>query len=147
MNIESFRDLASKYRSERPGLFALASPDRPASLEQIEQVEQLLGLSLPNSYRAFLQEYGGGEFGYLTLFSADPDSEWYLPKKTNEAKTYLPESLLPIADDFAGGFYAFVRRGAAVDEHVYYWNPDGGETPTEFRSVLDFIGRYAFEPA
>jgi hypothetical protein len=145
--MESFRELERKRRRESPNLFKLASPDNPASLEQLQLVERALGASLPNDLRMFLHEYGGGECGYLTLFSADPTSEWYLPRKMEEAKKYLPDGLLPISDDFCGGYYVLVVRNGNAEEPVCYWNADGGTTSTEFKSLLDFIGRFAFESA
>jgi hypothetical protein len=61
----------------------------------------------PSSYRAFLREFGGGEFGFIVTFSADPHSEWHLPNKQKETSKYLPEGFLAFSDDFAGGTYVF----------------------------------------
>jgi hypothetical protein len=132
---------------KKPRLFQFAEPDRPASLKEIRNVERSVGTTLAKSYRQFLQEFGGGCFGLLTVFSADPTSEWYLPNRVRATRELLPKELLTISDDFAGGFYALKVQDGKAQERVYYWNMDGGATPTEFNLVIDFIARYAYEPA
>ena len=81
------------------------------------------------------------------VFSASPTSEWYLPTRQRRASAYLPPGRLAFSDDFAGGYYVFRVVDGQAQERVWYWNDDGGETPTEFADVLEFIARYAYEPA
>jgi hypothetical protein len=145
MTIDEFRALDATYRKAKPKLFELATPDKPVSLQQIERVERAAGVVFPQSYRSFLHEFGGGAFGLLTVYSADPEGDWFLPMKLSEARTYLPNYLLPIADDFAGGYYVLQATDGVAAEPVYYWNTDGGTVATEFDTVLDFIARYAYE--
>lgn len=147
LTFEEIRRLDAHYRREKPNLFRLATPDQPATEGQLAEVERVLGVQLPQSYRAFLQEFGGGVYGLGTFFSADLNSEWYLPLKQGEASRYLPEGLLAFSDDFAGGYYVFKVLNGLAQEAVYYWNQDGGESPTEFKSVVEFVVRYAYEPA
>jgi len=147
MTIEELRKLDSLYRQEKPNLFRLSTPDQPASEDQITELETSVGVRLPQEYRSFLREFGGGSYGLATIFSAEPESEWYLPRKQAEANRYLPEGLLAFSDDFAGGNYVLkVLNGQAL-KPVFYWNQDGGEAPTEFDDVIEFIARYAYEPA
>jgi hypothetical protein len=147
MTIEELRKLDSLYRQEKPNLFRLSTPDQPASEAQITELECSVGVRLPQGYRSFLREFGGGSYGLAIIFSADPESEWYLPRKQAEASGYLPEGLLAFSDDFAGGNYVLkVLNGQAL-KPVFYWNQDGGEAPTEFDDVIEFIARYAYEPA
>lgn len=147
MNMDAFKRLDERYRSERPELFRLSASDKPATRDQLHYVEQAIGVKLPQSYRSFLEEFGGGCFGLLTIFSADPEGEWYLPTKLAEARTFVPQTALPFSDDFAGGYYVLTQEDGVALEPVFYWNADGGTTRTEFESVLDFIARYAYEPA
>ena len=147
MNIEDVKQIDKRYRSEKPGLFEIEDPDSQASDEQLEDVERSLGIRLPPSYRAFLRQFGGGTYGFIVIFSADPQSEWYLPNKQMKASRYLPKNLLAFSDDFAGGNYAFKVIDGEAQEAVFYWNTDGGESPTKFQDILEFIARYAYEPA
>ena len=101
MNIEALKQIDKRYRIEKPRLFEIDYPDGQASDEQLEDVERSLGVRLPPSYRTFLREFGGGTYGFIVIFSADPQSEWYLPNKQMKASRYLPKDLLAFSDDFA----------------------------------------------
>lgn len=149
MTIDEFKEIDRGARLSRPKLFstAIASPEPKATDEVLERLQKTIGLTLPLGYRSFLKEFGGGEFGLTTVFSANPSSEWYLAKRYDEAKGYLPASMLPFSDDSAGGLYLLeIEDGLAV-EPVFYFNQDGGLFRTEFATVLDFIARYAYEAA
>jgi hypothetical protein len=147
MTAEEFRNIDARYRTEKPKLFRLASSDPRASEEQLDEIEARMGVKLPVSYRTFLKEFGGGEFGLTDVFSANPESEWYLPARNADAASYLPEGLLPFSDDFAGGLYVFEIKGGLAEERVFYWNQDGGLVPTDFCDVFEFVAKHAYEPA
>jgi hypothetical protein len=144
MRIDEFRQLELQYRVKMPKLLLMSTPDKPASVEQIHSVEEMLGVSLPHSYRDFLREYGGGDYFSLTVFSADPSSDFYLPLQAARASSYLPNDLLPISDDYCGGNYVLTVKDAIASERVSYWNTDGGLVVTEFETVLDFVAQKAF---
>lgn len=142
-----FKEIDAAMRAERPKVFQLTQPDTTATEASLTEVEEKLRLQLPMDYREFLKVYGGGDFGFINIFSADPMSEWYLPERQNAASAFLPESLLAFSDDFSGGYYVLqIREGLAADQ-VFYWNQDGGLMLTEFGNVLAFIARYAYRPA
>lgn len=147
MNLDEFTRLHDRYKEEQPRLFSTLMPDRPATPEQLDLVEGALRLKLPKRYREFLALFGGGYCGFVTVFSADPASDFYLPRKVREAAQYLPDELLPFSDDSAGGYYAFRVSNGQPRDRVSYWNYDGGIVETEFNDMLDFIARYAYEPA
>jgi len=148
MTIEDFRKIDNQGRESDPDLFSLSESDQCASPEDLRLVEKLIGIQLPDQYRDFLQEFGGGTYGLATVFSAVPESEWYLPDKVSESQGYLPCGLIPFSDDFAGGNYVLKPQNESqLGSHVYYWNQDGGLVETEFCDVLEFIARYAYEAA
>lgn len=147
MNTTEFTNLDRRCRTEDSSLFELSSPSTPAEDSDIISLEANLGVCLPSEYSWFLRNYGGGEFGLLTVFSASPDSEWYLGSKVEEASKFIPEGFLPISDDFAGGYYGFLISDSVALSKIHYWNSDGGLVETEFDTVLDFIARFAYEPA
>lgn len=147
MTLDEFTQIHCRYKEEKPKLFSVVRPDRPATPEQLELVEGKLGMRLPDRYRDFLAVFGGGSFGFVSIFSADPGGDSYLPHKVKDAAQYLPCALLPFSDDFAGGYYVFRISNGQPCERVSYWNCDGGIVDTEFGDVLDFIARYAYEPA
>ena len=127
-----------------PKLFRLNSPDHCASEEEISEVERMLSVTLPCSYREFLKEFGGGDFGSEVVFSADPNSEWYLPAKCLEAEAYLPEGFLAFSDDFAGGHYVLKVEGGRAQEPIFYWNQDGGLSVTKYTNILEYLANNAY---
>lgn len=147
MTLEEFREIDRRGRADDPVLFSLSTPDRCATSIDICTVEQALKIALPQCYRSFLMEFGGGSYGLTTIFSAAQDSEWYLPKRQSEASDYLPRDLLAFSDDFAGGLYVLRAANGMAEERVLYWNCDGGLVPTTFGDVFEFVARYAYEPA
>jgi hypothetical protein len=147
MILNDFRKAHQRYQIEKPKLFLLAEPDPPATAEQLSSVEREIGVKLPSEYRGFLSEFGGGTFGFTNIFSLNPDSEYYLPSRREEASSYLPSDLLPFSDDFSGGLYVFKVKDREAQKSVYYWNSDGGLVETKFADVFEFVARYAYEPA
>jgi hypothetical protein len=147
MSIEEFRELHARMTAEKPKLFQLIPPDARASEERLKQVELAIGAALPIAYKQFLQEFGGGSFGLANVSSADPEGEFYLPRKQEDVRSYLPSGLIPVSDDFAGGLYVLKVKENHAEEPLWYWNLDGGLRPTEFANVLEFVARYAYKAA
>jgi SMI1-KNR4 cell-wall len=147
MTLDDFRKTHQRYQKEKPKLFLLAEPDPCATVEQLNGAERQIAIELPPSYRSFLMEFGGGVFGFTNVFSADPTSDYYLPVRKQEASAYLPTNLLPFSDDSAGGLYVLKVANGRAMEPVSYWNSDGGLVATAFANILDFVARYAYEPA
>lgn len=147
MSIRDFRELHARMTAEKPKLFQLIAPDAPASEERLGQVEHAIGAALPISYKQFLAQFGGGSFGLVNVCSADPEGEFYLPRKQEETRGYLPSGLIAVSDDFAGGLYVLKVKDDHAEEPLWYWNHDGGFRPTEFANVLEFVARYAYKAA
>ncbi len=144
MKLDEFRVIFQKARRAKPKLFLMILPDPAASEQALNVLEAAIGVRLPDSYRSFLREFGGGNFGLTSLFSADPKSDWYLGAKLEEARGYLPTDLLAFSDDFAGGLYVFEVVAGQAMEPVLYWNHDGGVVRSRYTNVLEFVARNAF---
>jgi hypothetical protein len=147
MNIEAFREIDREFRTSRPKLFSASPSDPPAEGSELDAVESEVRARLPKSYREFLSEFGGGDFGFVAVFSSTPESEWYLPVQAARAQQFLPQNLLPFSDDFAGGYFVFRIVDGRCEEKVLYWNTDGGLIETQYKDALDYIAACAYEPA
>jgi hypothetical protein len=145
MTLEEFCTTESEARRSKPKLFLTGVPDRKASESDLGTVENSLAVRLPESYRSFLTVFGGGRFGFVTIFSADQESEWYLPRQ--QAAAGLPDGLVPFSDDFAGGLYVFRCAAGNRGDTVFYWTHEDGISRTEFPDIFSFLARYAFSPA
>ena len=53
---------------KKPRLFALES-DAKVDIEKIEDVEKYYDIILPDSYKDFASQYGGGYFGFIVVYS------------------------------------------------------------------------------
>ena len=149
MELDEFKAIVEEARRAKPKLFLMSSPDAPAGAEQLALLEERLRLQLPNAYRDFLREFGGGDFGLVSVYSADENSDWYLLTRAEGAWARdLPRDLLPFTDDAMGGFYGFRLLNGRAGEEVFYWDHETRTTePTEFADTLQYLRRYAFEPA
>jgi hypothetical protein len=147
MTKDEFKQRLVEARQERPKVFEAAVSDAPASDRQIESLERLLGFSLEDSHREFLQKFGGGEFGFGVLFSADPESEWYVYTQLKQSGLDA-SSFVPVSDNFAGDAYGFrVERGRCKKPVVVWDHEIGGIRETDFGDVYEFMDRYALRPA
>ncbi|TAK11334.1 MAG: SMI1/KNR4 family protein [Anaerolineae bacterium] len=71
--------------------------------EQVEQVEEILGVRFPEDYRAFLIQYGAISVGEITIYGLsypadrEPSIVWML-KGLWEISPEIPKNLIPIRD-------------------------------------------------
>lgn len=147
MGLTEFRQIFNQKVVEKPKLFELISPDRPATESHISDVEHKLGIKLPSSYRLFLKEFGGGSFGLVNVFSADPESEYFLVLRNTQAHALLPNHLVAFSDDYNGGWYSFATSEGAAGDSIFYWNVDGGLQGTRFANVFEYVASFAFDGA
>lgn len=147
MTLDTFKKIDVRFRNEKPALFRLSRPDPAASDEQLLAVESEIGVTLPEKYREFLKEFGGGDFGLITVFSADPLSMWRLPKQLDVAKGHVPVGFIPISEDGCGGYYGLYLRNGRSNDEIYYWHFDSSLEATGFNDILEFLARHAYEPS
>lgn len=140
MTLEEFLERDRRFRAARPMRFARPSKDRSASDDQIRRVEQMLGCKLPQKYADFLRTIGGGDYASHSLFSADPDGDWYFPTLAARAASLVPPDLLPFCDDHSGGYFVFRIVNDEAQDSVWYWDyEDRTLSPTECADVFEFL--------
>jgi hypothetical protein len=139
MTHEEFAALVERLRAAHPVWFDLDS-DAPASEEQLAAIEAELGARLPADFRWFLATYGGGDFAFGELYSADPSSHVRLP----EMQAGLPARFVAFTDNGAGDRYGFpVRDGEARDEVLVHDHETGELEATSDPGFLEFVRRTA----
>lgn len=115
-------------------------PAIPFKREDLDQIERVLGRSLPKEYQNFAREYGGAfigglidgdlDFPILTFFDI---GEVY---SHLESQTDLKDiGVMPFAGCALGNIYVF-----EVDDSIHYINYYGGRTTT--RKVADTFGDF-----
>jgi SMI1-KNR4 cell-wall len=125
----------------------LEAPDAPSSEGQIEAIERDLKFKLPDSYRGFLKEFGGGAFGLTNVFNANSDAYYYIVEQNISAKLILPNDYIAISDDHCGGWYVLQVADGVAGETIYYWNNDGGLKATGYANVLELVAKNAYDAA
>jgi len=102
-----------------------------ASEEEISELEQELGTTLPLGYVEFLKKFGGGSFRHLQLYSIASEDENF-PDFMEQVFTHTGNihlvqqgDLLPFADDYEGNIFCFDLQHSRDGEfQVVRWNHD-----------------------
>ena len=89
-------------------------------------------------------EFGGGYFGLFEVFSANPNSDFFLPNLQEGADTLLPENGIAISDDHCGGWFFLKPDGDVLGDEIWYWNADGGAFKTKYKNVFELVARFAY---
>ena len=140
MDRDEFADLIERTKAERPTWFDL-EPDTPPDAEQLRVVEEALGAQLPADYSWFLGEYGGGDFAFTRIHSADPRSDLYLGEKQGAE---LPDEVISFSENGAGDSYVFPVEGGAAKDRVLFYDHETGElSAEEDEGFLAFVARKA----
>ena len=102
------------------------------SRTQIEEFEKEKGISLPESYKAFLTEFNGGK-PETNIFNIDKNNdagvnEFIELKKIDEViyiyKNRIPNSVLPIAHSEGGNLVCLGIDKKNFDD-VFFWDHEG----------------------
>ncbi len=80
MDSASFQNKVLEMAEKKPRLFALES-DAKADSGEIEDIETYYNIILPDSYKDFVSQYGGGYFGFIAVYSCDCDGMFFIKDK------------------------------------------------------------------
>lgn len=135
MEYDLFRSKVQQIKDKKPILFALET-DTPPSIDEIEDFEKIYRIVLPEKYKLFISEFGGGYFGYANIYSLDNNSNYFIMKH----KSFVPNGYLPIADNGCGDFYVVKYNGEYCFDKIYYYTHDSQEiTETAYHDILEYL--------
>ena len=90
---------------------------RGAPQSEIKHIEKTLGISLPHSYKMFLEEHGWGYFGHLEAICGLGDDipiEWrpginlqQVVSDERKGSLSFPDYIIPFSSNGAGDWFAF----------------------------------------
>lgn len=137
MEFDSFQQLVSELKRTKPVWFGLES-DPPANESELDAAEVRLGVRLPDKYRAFVKEFGGGYFAFGNVFSVDKESDWNIVARNEGAQA---NGFVAISDNGTGDRYGFRINGEACEDRIYFWDHEepNGVSPTDFDDLLEFL--------
>lgn len=138
MEYSEFIEIVERVKKQKPLLFGLGfdnAPDR----EEIVCFEEKYGIVLPDKYKRFIMEYGGGYFGFANIYSLDESSDFYIMHPRNNSGNMIG-GLLHIADNGCGDYYAFGITNGRCDDTVLFCEHDGGGAVTcRYSDVLEYL--------
>jgi len=111
-------------------------PQPPAKAAEIAAFEKMIGITFPETFKAFLKRSNGGEFCFARMESPyvpDDLQDLTLPDLWERViETIYPKhsalisrKLIPIGDDYAGNFFFFDYRGKGDPKIVILMNYAG----------------------
>ena len=133
-------DTVENARRQRPVLFGLPSDESPAD-ETIAETEAFLQIALPESYKAFLKQYGGGCFGFTLVYSCDPHSRHSLTK--NVAPEWIrSHGFLPVVDFETGDLGGFLVEHGVCTETVGIYDHEANAVTQGNSDFFTFLVRH-----
>ena len=140
MVFNEFCETVEKARRQRPVLFGLPSDSIPSD-EAIAQTEALLQIALPESYKAFLKQYGGGCFGFALVYSCDPHSRHSLTKNVTP-EWIQTHAFLPAVDFETGDLGGFLVEHGVCTETVGIYDHEANAVTQGNSDFFTFLVRH-----
>lgn len=140
MDYIHFKEIVDEVKSKNPHLFELEH-DQILSMAEIENIEKKMDVKLPLNYRKFISEFGGGFFGFATVYSLDENSSYYM----FQDGPLVPEGdllreYLPISDNGCGDIYALKLEEKQCLDEIYFWDHESNRvTKTEYANLLEYL--------
>ena len=136
MNINTFNKKVEQVRAKQPIWFALKSDNIQNKLI-CDKVEQKLKAKLPIEYKDFILQYGGGYFGFTSIYSLDPDSDWNIVKMN---QLYLHSKFIIFSDNGVGDVYGFKIVNEECESEVYFFDHECNEwSLTEYKNLFAYL--------
>jgi hypothetical protein len=141
MDRRAFVRTVETARATRPQWFDVPQ-DAKADDDALRHAEAALGVVLPEDYKWFLSEFGGGDFVFTAIYSADRSSSLYVVENQSLAES---RSVVAFADNGCGDLYVFpVVEGVAQDAVSLLDHETDQITPLGI-GFLDFVTRDGLE--
>ncbi len=138
MDQRRFAETVARVEDRHPTWFDLQR-DEPLDPNQRVELEDTLGLRLPDDYVWFLCEYGGGEFAFAMIFSADSASDLFILQNQEPS---LAGRAVAFSEDGTGNQFVFpVVNGIAEDRVLIFDHEIGDLRQSEGGGFLDFVHR------
>ncbi|OCA87943.1 hypothetical protein A8F94_08940 [Bacillus sp. FJAT-27225] len=138
MNYNEFLKIVNEARDKRPIWLELESEPK-AKDYQIEKAEKVLSLTLPDEYKSFVKDFGGGYFAFTTLFSVSP-GDWNIVSLNKELGFMKTHSFLAVSDVGTGDFFGFsIERGVCGSRIMFYDHETNKVEETNYENLFDYL--------
>jgi SMI1-KNR4 cell-wall len=117
-----------------------------ATVNEVADVEQQLGVTLPEKYKAFMMRYGGGQFGFVDLFPiASPTSSAENLKSVND-REFPERTFIAVAPVGTGDHWGFPVVDGRCRDEVWFTFHDAGDPEFDAADFLEFVARHGLKP-
>ncbi|MCP4325787.1 MAG: SMI1/KNR4 family protein [Alteromonadales bacterium] len=139
---ERFNRIIQLFRDNSDSNFSIDQ----ASVNEIESVENELGVKLPDSYCAFQLKLGDFDEGFLDIYSVRSPQDGNINiagitrMEQNECEPKMPQHLIPFSDNGGGDSYCFDTSDPNKSEcRVVFWDHTASEDQKPEIVACDFL--------
>jgi hypothetical protein len=146
MDYNKFLEIVNETRNKRPIWFGLESEPK-GNDSQIEKVEKALSLSLPDEYKSFVKEFGGGYFAFTNIFSVNDLGDWYIVNLNSQIGLIETHSFLAVSDIETGDYYGFTfEKGVCGSRVMFYDHEINKVEETKYENLFEYILAFGLNP-
>lgn len=139
MNYNDFYLIVNEIKKNKPIWFGLESDPKATDLE-IKEVEILLSVKLPDEYKKFIKNFGGGYFAFSNIFSVNKESEWYIVNQNKNIGLFDTLGFLAISDNEVGDYYGFKIENRVCGSSIHFYDHEINFLEiTEYKNLYEFI--------
>ena len=139
MNYKEFYLIVNEVKVKNPVWFGLES-DSSATDSEIDAVEAFLSITLPEEYKIFVKEFGGGYFAFTNVFSVNKESEWYIIKQNKQIGLVNSHDFLAVSDNQVGDFYGFKIVNGKCEAYLMFFDHETGQIEkTKYGDLFEYL--------
>lgn len=138
-----FKNKVTEMMEIKPILFSLDS-DNKACEEIIINVEEHYNIKLPDDYKEFLKDFGGGYFGFIVVLSCDCNGKFYIKNRVSR-EWVLNKSFLPAVDLETGDFIGFKVESGICESNVSLYSHEEDELTDLKINFYDVLFKYGLK--
>lgn len=142
MEFEAFKELVDKTKNDHPVWFGIESDENP-NADAVADAEGKIGAKLPNEYKDFIFEYGGGYFAFSNVYSLEAGSNWNLVD-INFKYDDIRNGYVLISENGSGDFYGLKVVDGVCESKIYFYDHEIGtwhESP--YSDLFDYLEKLA----
>lgn len=142
MKFDTFKELVEKAKKDHPVWFGIEPDDNPDATA-VTDAEEKLGAKLPDEYKDFILEYGGGYFAFSNVYSLEAGSDWYLVD-VNCKYEDIRNGYIIISENGSGDFYGFKVFDGACESKIYFYDHEAGYwQASPYSNLFDYLEKSA----
>lgn len=144
MNFNSFKKLVEEAKKDHPVWFGIES-DKYYDAVIVSEAEVKLGSLLPDDYKNFIKEYGGGYFGFSNVYSLEQGSDWNLVDLNYQYNNFRDCYVL-FSENGSGDFYGFKSNDGICESNVCFYDHESQAWQlTKFKNLFEYLAIFALK--